>query len=501
MIEPEKRKAIYELHLHGMGKRELARRLNIDRKTVKKIIKEKGEMPSGKRADTIKVDPELLERLHTECDGYKQRMHEKLLEDKEKKIDIQYSTFTRKVRELGIGQRKDSRCDKVPDEPGVEMQHDTSPYTVKLGGVPTMVIASLMYLRYSKRRYLKFYRRFNRFVMKCFFHEALTFWGYVPKTCVIDNTNLARLRGTGKNAVIVPEMALFSKRYGFEFVCHERGHSNRKAGEERAFWTVETNFFPGRKFESSEDLNRQALEWATERMYHRPLTKARVIPAKAFEHERAHLKELPPYIPEPYRVDERGTNQYGYIPFDGNFYWVPGTSRFTVKVIEYSDRLKLYRGRELLREYPLPAEGVKNESFSPPGYPKSRYRRRGPRKPTAQEEKRLRAMSEVVGQYLDAALKPKGIERHNKVRKLFALAQKMTPALFVKSIERALKYEITALETIERIALLYVHEGTDTLPSVEVDESFREREAYLEGNLTDEPDLSAYDTFSEEDHG
>lgn len=501
MIEPEKRKAIYELHLHGMGKRELARRLKIDRKTVKKIIKEKGEIPSGTRADTIKVDPELLERLHKECDGYKQRMHEKLLEDEEEKVDIKYSTFTRKVRELGIGQTKDSRCDQEPDKPGAEMQHDTSPYTVKLGGVPTIVIASLVYLRYSKRRYLKFYRRFNRFVMKCFFHEALTFWRYVPKECVIDNTNLARLRGTGKNAVIVPEMALFSNHYGFKFVCHERGHSNRKAGEERGFWTVETNFFPGRTFRDEEDLNRQAFEWATERMYHRPLTKARVISAKAFEHERAFLKELPPYIPEPYRAHERDTNQYGYIHFDGNFYWVPGTSRFTVKVIEYSDRLKLYRRRELLSEYPLPPDGVKNESFSPPGYPKSRYWRRNPRKPTAEEEKRLRAMSEVVGQYLDAVLKPKGLERHNKVRKLFALAQKMTPALFVKSIERALKYEITAVETIERIALLYVHEGADTLPAVEVDESFRERETYLEGNLTDEPDLSQYDTFSEEDHG
>jgi hypothetical protein len=309
------------------------------------------------------------------------------------------------------------------------------------------------------------------------------------------------LRGTGKNAVIVPEMVVFSDRYGFKFVCHERGHSNRKAGEERGFYTVETNFLPGRKFASLEDLNRQAFEWATDRMYHRELTDAKIIPAKAFEHERALLEKLPPHIPAPYRVDERGTNQYGYIPFDGNFYWVPGTSRFTVKVIEYSDRLKLYRGRELLAEYPLPPDGVKNESFSPEGYPQSRFRHRNRKKPTAEEEKRLRAMGEVVGQYLDAVLKPKGLERHNMIRKLFALARKMTPALFVKSIERALKYEITAVETIERIALLYVHEGADMLPSVEVDESFRQREAYLEGNLTDEPDLSVYDTFLEEDHG
>ena len=41
MIEQELRKAIYQLHLHGMRKRELARRLEIDRKTIKRIIKSK----------------------------------------------------------------------------------------------------------------------------------------------------------------------------------------------------------------------------------------------------------------------------------------------------------------------------------------------------------------------------------------------------------------------------------------------------------------------------
>jgi hypothetical protein len=48
--------------------------------------------------------------------------------------------------------------------------------------------------------------------------------------------------------VIVPEMEAFAKQYGFVFRCHEIKHCNRKAGEERSFWTVETNFLPGRTF-------------------------------------------------------------------------------------------------------------------------------------------------------------------------------------------------------------------------------------------------------------
>ena len=239
-------------------------------------------MPIATRSDKIKIDTDLLQRLYQECDGWIQRVHEKLVE--EEGLQVKYSTLTRLLRELGIGRLPEPRCDRVPDEPGAEFQQDTSVYQIKLADTPVKLIASLQYLRYSKRRYLKFYRVFKRFTMKCFLHEGLMFWGYAAQECIIDNTNLARLRGTGKNAVIVPEMESFAKRYGFRFVCHEKGHCNRKAGEERSFFTVETNFFPGRRFENLEDLNRQALEWSTVRMDNRPVAKTGLVPAKAFEH-------------------------------------------------------------------------------------------------------------------------------------------------------------------------------------------------------------------------
>ena len=37
------------------------------------------------------------------------------------------------------------------------------------------------------------------------------------------------------------------------------------------------------------------------------------------------------------------------------------------------------------------------------------------------------------------------------------------------------------------------------VPAVDVDESFRQREAYREGHLTEAPDLSAYDKMLEDD--
>ena len=483
-----------------MSVREMARRLQISRNTVRSIIAQKGEMPVRVRQDGIRLDAELLQRLYQECEGWAQRVHEKLIE--EHGVRVAYSTLTRMLRQLdlkGSATSPQRRCGRVPDQPGAEMQHDTSPYVVALGDQRVRLTASLLYLRYSKRRYLRFYRVFNRFRMKCFLHEALMFWRHAAPQCIIDNTNLARLRGTGREAVMVPEMEAFAKQYGFHFVCHEKGHANRKAGEERSFWTVETNFFPGRRFQSLEDLNQHAWEWATVRLEQRPVAKSHLIPAQAFEQERAALMALPAHLPPPYQVHERGTDQYGYAAFEGNYYWVPGSSRQDVKILEYSERLKIYQGRQCLVEYCLPADGVHHQLISPEGMPPPERQPKHRKRPTQEEEKRLRALSPTVDGYLNWVLPSAGdIRRHQFIRELFALSRRLPPALFLETVERALRYGIRDQKTLERMARLSISQGQLDLFTVEVDESLAEREAYQQGRLTEAPDFSLYDQMLED---
>jgi hypothetical protein len=479
---------------------EIARRLRLSRNTVRAIVKQKGEMPLGPRQDKIHIEEDLLRRLYRECQGWKERMHEKLVE--EEGLAVSYSTVLRRVHELGLGQRREQeRCGRVPDIPGSEMQHDTSSYWIQLGTTTTLLIASMLYLRYSKRRFLRFYRRFNRFLMKCFFHQALRFWGYAAKICIIDNTNLARLRGTGANAVIVPEMADFAREHGFKFVCHEKRHCDRKAGEERSFWTVETNFFPGREFASLEDLNQQALAWATVRMEHRPQGDGNIVPVEAFEKERPFLVTVPAHLPAPYLCLERSIDQYGYVELGKNYYWVPGTERGDVHVFLYSDHLKIYQKRKCVMQYPLAGDGVRNERISPPGLPAPPHQPNNRKRPTEGEEKRLRALAPALNEYLDFALVTRsGLARHHFVRELFALSQHMTKALLVQTIERALHYRITDIGTLRRIARLSAQQGQmDLLFTVDVDDSFCERQAYEEGRVSEAPDLSVYDQMFEED--
>lgn len=495
MIGPDKRKAVYLLHEQGMGLREIARNMNISPNTVMRIIEQKGQMPETVRKDKISIDPELLAGLFSECKGRAQRVYEKLME--EHGINIAYSTLTQMLREQGLSKKHSGRCHRVPDEPGVEMQHDTSPYRVRLGGISTLVQGSLLYFRYSKIRYLKFYRAFNRFRMKCFFHEALVYWSYAAQTCIIDNTSLARLRGTGKNAVIVPEMERFAAQYGFKFLCHEKGHANRKAGNERGFYTVETNFFPGRSFDSLEKMNRQAFDWATRRSANRPTGKTRLIPSVAFEYEKPYLIKLPPYVEPPYLVHERGTDQYGYVSVNGNFYWIPGTKRHHVNVLEYADHLKIYHARELLGRYPLPPDDVKNEMIPPQGAHLPSHKPKYRKKPTAREEKILRSLTKTVDEYLNFAVPKSGQPKHRFIRALFALYRKTAPSVFIQTVERACKYRITDIKVIENITALLLSSCSLDITAPEIDQDFQKRDAYIEGCFADEADLSIYDREEE----
>lgn len=499
MIDPEKRKAIYCFHEAGFGIREISRRLKMSRNTVRRIIDQKGVVGECLRKDKLQVPAELLIQLYNECNGWIQRVHELLVE--REGIKIGYSTLTNWLRELNIGKSKKERCCHVEDQPGVEMQHDTSVYKLKIGDSQVRVVASILYFRYSKMRYLKFYRSFNRFTMKCFFHEALSYFGFSASSCIIDNTNLARLRGSGSNAVIVPEMEQFGRQYGFAFHCHKIGHANRKAGNERSFYTVETNFFSGRTFANLEDLNRQAFEWATVRMANRPVSKSGLIPAQAFAYEQAYLTKLGDYIQPPYQEHKRATDQYGYISFAGNYYWVPGSSRDEVKVLQYNDCLKIYHNRKLLAHYPAVPDGVKNQQFIPKGESKPLYRPNNCKRPTGLEEKRMRAAAKEIDEYLNFALKHEGKQRHSMIRRLYCLYQKIVLPIFIKTMQRALKYRITDIKVIERIALLQMREENYKAPTVEIDQDLYSRPSYLDGLFGDETDLSVYERMIEDENG
>jgi hypothetical protein len=107
------------------------------------------------------------------------------------------------------------------------MQHDTSPHAVHPGGTVRRVQTASLVLGYSRMPFFQFYPQFRRFERKVFLTEALRYLDGVCQTCLIDNTHVVVLKGTGPAMIPVPEMAAFAERFGFTFVAHASGGANR----------------------------------------------------------------------------------------------------------------------------------------------------------------------------------------------------------------------------------------------------------------------------------
>ncbi len=231
MLSQAQRTAILELSAQGVSKHEIAQVLRLSRLTVRKVLREKStEVPQIQRAE--KAEPyrgQILE-LVTACKGNLVRVHEELIAGG---AALSYPALTGFCRRQGIGQTPVAPSGQYHFEPGVEMQHDTSPHTVEVGGRKHKAQTASAVLCYSRMLFFQINPTFQRFDCKVFLTGALRHAGGAPERVMIDNTHVVVLRGTGREMIPVPEMEAFAERLGFRFVAHAIGNANRSARVER----------------------------------------------------------------------------------------------------------------------------------------------------------------------------------------------------------------------------------------------------------------------------
>jgi hypothetical protein len=202
------------------------------------------------------------------------------------------------------------------------MQHDTSPHEAMIGGRLRRIQSASVVLCYSRLIFVQCYPRFTRFECKVFLTDAFQYFDGACGRCMVDNTNVVRLKGTGKDMVPVPEMACFGERFGTAFAAHEVGDANRSARVEGHFNFVQKNFFAGRTFCDWDDANAQARQWCdeTNAKYSRKLHASR---RELFATESLALKTLPDFVPEVYALHNRIVDAEGYINVRQNRYSAP----------------------------------------------------------------------------------------------------------------------------------------------------------------------------------
>lgn len=320
MLSKGQRTAILELHAQKVSKGQIARVLGISRSTVRKVLRsESSDVPALIRSE--KAEPfrrQILEEW-ANCKGNLVRVHEELVA---RGLTLSYSALTAFCRRHDIGQKPKLASGVYDFQPGVELQHDTSPHLIEIAGKKRSAQTASAVLCYSRMLFFQCYPTFQRFDCKVFLTEALRFFGGACRWVMIDNTHVVVLCGTGRQMIPVPEMEAFGERFAFQFRAHELGDANRSARVERPFHFIEHNFLAGRRFSGWDDLNLQARQWC-DRVNATYKKHIRAIPRELFAVERPHLKPLPVWIPEVYRIHQRIVDVEGYVALHTNRYSVP----------------------------------------------------------------------------------------------------------------------------------------------------------------------------------
>jgi transposase len=449
MLSQSQRTTILELNRQGLSKRQIARVLGLSRLTVRRVLRSNSpQVPELHRPEKAEPYRQQVLELFATCKGNLVRVHEELTASG---AVLSYPALTAFCRRQGIGQAPPVPAGQYHFEPGEEMQHDTSPHEVELGGKRRKVQTASAVLCYSRMLFFQCYPTFQRFDCKVFLTDALRYVSGAPARVMIDNTHVVVLRGSGREMVPVPEMAALAERFGFHFVAHEIGHVNRSARVERPFGFIENNFLAGRTFSSWEDLNQQARQWCDKvnSTYKKHL---RAIPRELFAVERLHLKPLPAWIPEAYRVHQRLVDVEGYVALHTNRYSVPvNWIGRRVEVRETKDKIEIQLDARHLVTHTRLADAehqrVMLAQHRPP-------RGQGIDRPDPHpEEKAILAAVPEMAEYV-AALKQRGRKVLTlALRQLLRLVREYPRQPLLAAVREAARYGLYDLDRLERMIL------------------------------------------------
>lgn len=393
---------------------------------------------------------ELVKELFHRCQGNVVRVQECL--EQEHGLTIPYTSLTWMVRAFELKEPQKSRSGSYFFEPGEEMQHDTSPYKIKLGEKNVKVQCASLVLAFSRRLYMQFYPRFTRFEAKVFLSKAFEFMQGVCPRCIIDNTSVIVSHGTGPEATISPEMEAFGRLYQVAFVPHKVGDADRKARIERPYRYIQNNFLAGRSFENWNDLNTQAVSWCQETANAKPKRSLNMSPEKAYLMEKSELIPLPVHVPEVYHLEYRVVDSAGYIQLDTNRYSVP--ERLLGKKVEVYklwDKVQVFFQHKMVAEHERVLENRQARVTDPKHHRPLTRQATGP----CREETLLVGDNQLLDSYV-AELKKRSRGRGvQPLRKLLSLKRSYPEEAFLKAIQRALHYGMYDLSRLEDLILKF----------------------------------------------
>jgi len=460
MLDEHQRIAVFQLHAKGLGARRIANALGISRSAVRAVIASgDAKAPRLRKTEKAEAYRDQILELHQSCRGNLVRVHEELTGSG---AQLSYQALTAFCRRHEIGHAPKPPAGHYHFAPGEEMQHDTSPFRFAIGGTKRLVQIASLVLCFSRMIFIRLYAFFTRFECKVFLTDAFEYFDGACGRCMVDNTSVIRLKGTGKDMVPVPEMVAFGERFGTAFAAHEVGDANRSARVEGHFRFVQGNFFAGRNFADWDDANAQARAWCDKvnAKYSRKLHASR---RELFATEHPVMKRLPDFVPEVYVLHQRIVDAEGYVSVRRNRYSVPyKLIGRQMEVRESKQRIDVFDGPRVVASHrrlldPSDTRVTVPEHRPPRGEGRAK---KGP----APELAEISCMEPALAAYV-AALTQHAHGRGVRVlQRLLRMLREYPRAPFMDAVHEAERFGLYDLDRLERMVLRRIGRDYFLLP-------------------------------------
>lgn len=346
---------IKTLYKKGYNKTQIGRVLGIDRKTVRKTLRE-AENESQKQNTSPpkrKGWPSMLDeyREFIEIQLVKELSITRIHQDLQKEFGVECGYTTLRDYVSKIKKTRPHAYMVLHSLPGEEAQVDFGYIgTVKVSGTPRKAWVFVMSLSYSRYMYVEITldQSVRSFIL-CH-ANAFRYFGGVPEIVKIDNLKAAIVETDFYEPTVQRTYAAFAEHYGFlPNPCRVYTPTDKGKVESNVKY-VKENCFKGREFTDLEEAREFLSAWLADTANRRIHGTTGRIPRDVFaQEERSKLKSLPEEEFLFSRSEKALVRTDCHIVHGGNYYSVPYTYiGMEVDVIEVNHLLKIYfEGKEI----------------------------------------------------------------------------------------------------------------------------------------------------------
>ncbi len=342
-------------HVERRSKSEIARQLDLDRKTVRSILEAAAWQPYARadRADTLLAEHASYLKSRAPAVQYSARILYQELR-RSRHYHGSYETVKRFVRPLRTAEHAAERATvRFETAPGQQSQIDWGQARIQLRSRPVTLHVFILTLGYSRRSFHEpcLGETLSQFLDA---HErAFEYFGGHTREHLYDRPRTVCAPAGEGRVVWNATFKQFAEYWGFEpHVCRPY-RAQTKGKVESGVKYFKRNFLPGRAFIDEQDLREQLGQWQVEVADVRIHGTTHERPADRFARERSHLIATggqPGFrleASQPRRVAE----DY-LVSFETNRYSVPFTLiGETVEVTRRGGRLQIVHGGRLVAEH------------------------------------------------------------------------------------------------------------------------------------------------------